>query len=151
MPATNTLMAVSPDAPYSAPSPIPVDWRVSDDDSHTHGHKFGAMVQMMPREAFFTVGGMDPRFRGWGSEDISLLRAVDTLYCQHEVAPYDVVHFWHARPGSDPASRFWHGQSFPANSRLAQRYALATAEPEFMRSLIAEHLQPRLATDTVST
>jgi hypothetical protein len=146
--ATDDLLATDPRLPYTVPSPPPMSWRISEDDSHAYGHRFGAMVQMMPRTAFFKVGGMDERMRGWGSEDISMLRALDCLYCQHEVVDDDVMHFWHARPGPDPASRFWHGQSFPANSRLAQRYALAVAEPDFMRTLVAEHLQPHPVIDT---
>lgn len=133
---TEDLLKTDPTGPYEVPTPPPVSWRVSDDDSHSYGHRFGAMVQMMPREAFAMVGGFDEGMVGWGSEDISMLRALDTLYCQHEVAKGDVVHFWHERPGKDPASRFWHGQSFPANSRLAQRYALAVGEPEWMRNLV---------------
>jgi hypothetical protein len=85
---------------------------------------------------------MDERFRGWGGEDVSFLRALDTLYCQHEVATADLCHFWHARPGENPQDRFWIGQVFPANSRLAQRYSLATGEPTFMRTLVKEHRHP---------
>ena len=148
-PTTLDLLATSPEAPYTVPSPPPEDWREMVDDTHSLGHRFGAMIQVMPREAFYEAGGMCPAFRGWGGEDISFLRALDTLYCQHEVAKADVVHFWHERPGPDPASRFWYGQSFPANSRLTQRYALAAAEPEFMRALVSEHLPPGPAADTI--
>jgi len=105
-----------------------------------NGHEFGAMAQVMPREAFFDVGGMDPRFRGWGCEDISLLRALDTLWGHHEVASDQVLHFWHQRIGSQLGDRQWVGQSWgAANSRLAQRYAAAIAEPEYMRGLADEH------------
>ena len=145
---TTALLEGDPTAPYRIPSPPPEDWREKVDESHSYGHRFGAMIQVMPREAFFLVGGMDPRFRGWGSEDVSLLRALDTLYCQHEVAVADLVHFWHERPGDNPADRHWIGQVFPANSRLAQRYSFAVGEPGFMSVLVNERdrpVQPSLA------
>jgi hypothetical protein len=104
------------------------------------GHQYGAMAQMMPREAFYTVGGMDPRFRGWGSEDVSMLRALDTLWGQHEVEAGPILHLWHHRLGNNHLNRRWVGQSWEvANSRLAQRYAGAYAEPEYMRGLADEH------------
>jgi predicted glycosyltransferase involved in capsule biosynthesis len=104
------------------------------------GHQYGAMAQIIPREAFIDVGGMDPRFRGWGSEDVSLLRALDTLWGHHEVAENQVLHLWHARIGSKYTDRQWVGQSWgAANSRLAQRYAGAIAEPGYMAALAAEH------------
>jgi len=78
--------------------------------------------------------------RGWGSEDVSMLRALDTLYCQHHVAANDLCHMWHVRPGNDYATRKWVGQGWsPANSRLAQRYYAATGEVAYMRSLCDEH------------
>jgi hypothetical protein len=104
------------------------------------GHEFGAMAQIMGREAFLSVNGMDPRFRGWGSEDVSFLRALDCLWGQHEVARSQALHFWHARIGSGLVDRQWVGQSWgEANSRLAQRYAAAIAEPGYMRALVDEH------------
>jgi pyruvyltransferase len=109
-------------------------------DQQWYGHKFGAFAQMMPREAFELVGGMDPRFRGWGSEDISFLHSLDTLYAQHHVEPGSLAHFWHAKIGAgDPRGRQWVGQQWAAtNSRLAQRYNAAVAEPSAMRGLIEE-------------
>jgi len=145
-PTTLELLATNPEAPYAVGSPPPPGWLESDHHSQAYGHQYGALIQIMPREAFFTVGGMDPRFRGWGSEDASLLRALDTLYCQHEVTSNDVVHLWHVRPGSDWTTRRWVGQQWsPANSRLAQRYAQATSEPGFMRALVEERRVPQQA------
>ena len=104
------------------------------------GHEYGAMAQVMPREAFLEVNGMDPRFRGWGSEDVSLLRSLDCLWGQHEVYTGRVLHLWHARIGSGLVDRQWVGQSWGlANSRLADRYAACIAEPGFMRVLADEH------------
>lgn len=146
---TNTLMLTDPSWPYAVPSPPPNDWLEGGLDpsggrSTHYGHQYGAMCTVVPREAFWMVGGMDPRFRGWGSEDVSFLRALDTLYCQHQVATNDMIHLWHERPGTNWLTRRWVGQPFSMNSRLAQRYQWATGEPSFMKGLADEHpLPPR--------
>lgn len=136
-----TLDLIAGDASASpiTAAPPQADLEPVGTDPH-YGHMYGAMAQVMPREAFWAVGGMDPRFRGWGCEDISLLRALDALWGHHEVADEQVLHFWHARIGSKLDDRQWVGQTWgAANSRLAQRYAGAIAEPEYMRGLAAEH------------
>ena len=72
-----------------------------------------------------------------------MLRALDTLYCQHEVTHNDALHFWHVRPGTDWQTRTWVGQAGgQANSRLAQRYAQATGDVGWMRSLVDGHVAP---------
>lgn len=141
---TYNLLYTDPHKPYVVESPPPPNW-LEQSSPHSYGHQYGAMVQIMPREAFFLVGGMDPRFnQGWGSEDGSMLRALDTLYAQHENTRNDVLHMWHARPGDGWSSRRWVGQQWtPANARLAQRYAHATGEPGYMRQLCNEHHPPK--------
>lgn len=147
---TARLVRSDPRLPYRVPSPPPASWMEEGYDpsgghSCNYGHQYGAMAMVMPRQAFRAVGGMDERFRwGWGSEDASFLKALDTLYCQHEVARGDILHLWHVRPGTNWETRKWMGQSFtPANSRLARRYALATGESAWMQSLVDEHKPER--------
>lgn len=145
-PLTLDLLLSDPAQPYCIPSPPVTASLETSPSSATYGHQYGAMMQVMPREAFFATGGMDPRFRGWGSEDVSFLRALDTLWGHHEVMPNDVSHLWHARPGNDWKTRRWVGQAMalgPANSRLAQRYAQANGEPSFMRGLADERACPK--------
>lgn len=141
---SSNILNSDPHDEYSIPSSLPPDWREEGvaDNSANYGYLYGALIQMMPREAFFMAGGMDPRFRGWGSEDASLLRALDTLYCQHEVSDENVLHIYHVRSGRDWKTRRWEGQMTQANSRLAQRYAQATGEYGFMYGLTRERLQP---------
>jgi hypothetical protein len=146
-PITMELLRSDPTAPYAIPSPPPEEW-LEPGRSHDYGHQYGAMMQIMPRDAFFLAGGFDPRFnRGWGSEDGSMLRAVDTLYCPHELVRADILHMYHVRHGHDWKTRRWAGQHIDgaANTRLAHRYALATGEPGWMRALVDEHVQPRPA------
>lgn len=149
---TEDILRTDPRNPYWVPSPPPVEWLEEDSQtSQSYGHEFGAMIQIMPKEAFFLVGGEDPRYNGgWGSEDSSMLRALDTLYCQHENTQNDLLHLWHLRPGHGWTDRRWIGQRWsPSNLRLTQRYANATGEPGFMRQLVDEHVQPVEPTDCV--
>lgn len=145
--ASNRLLWSDPTAPYAVPSPPPSSWiEPGTGGSEDYGHQYGALAQIMPRQAFRMVHGMDPRFRGWGAEDGSLLRALDTLYCPHQNSNNDALHLWHPQTGSTAAgqwrSRRWVGQTHVANERLGQRYSFATGDTGAMRSLVDEH-KPR--------
>lgn len=92
----------------------------------------GGGYVVLTRQAYETVGGIDPRFLGWGGEDISFARALDTLVGPHERIGSPVWHLWHPplygrkRVGS------------PANEALAGRYVDAKGDVEAMRALVAE-------------
>lgn len=143
--ATLALLGTDPVEPYQVPHPVPQSWlEVGKDpsggNSRDYGHRFGAMIMVMPREAFFMVEGMDYRMAGWGGEDVSFLKALDTIYCQHNVAANDLCHMWHIRPGTNFKTRRWVGQRWsPANSRLSQRYQHAHGEIDYMKALCKEH------------
>lgn len=77
------------------------------------------------------------------SEDAAFMRAVDTVYCPHNLGDNDVIHLWHARAGMSWDTRRWVGQPGVANSRLSQRYSIATSEPGFMKALTAEDPAPK--------
>lgn len=142
---TLKVLRSHPERPILLPTAIPHPTLLEADyggysPSPNAGHQYGAMAMMMPRDAFYRVNGMDPRFRGWGSEDVSMLRSLDTLWGQHEVAAGPILHMWHQRVGNNHLNRRWIGQPWEvANSRLAQRYATAYAEPEYMDGLANEH------------
>lgn len=92
----------------------------------------GGGLTVLTREAFETVRGVDPRFIGWGGEDVCLARALDTLVGRHERLAGDLWHFWHPpqdRPG---------GRAPDVNDRLSGRYLEAVDKPDEMRALIAE-------------
>lgn len=111
---------------------------LSQEGSH-HGRRFGAMCQVMPREAFFAAGGMDPRFRGWGGEDVSFVRAVDTMWGKHKTIDGDIYHLYHQKIGTDWRDRVWLGQHRPRiNENLASRYDRANNQVDVMWSLIQE-------------
>lgn len=137
--ATRRVLDSSPKYPLRFPEPPdPID--VLDTAGSLWGHKFGALIMIMPREALEEVGCADPRFQGWGGEDVSLLRALDTLYARHKNNPSDVLHLYHPRTGgANWNQRVWEGQEKPrANEWLASKYNRATGKPVQMRKLVDE-------------
>jgi glycosyltransferase involved in cell wall biosynthesis len=116
------------------------------DANPSQAHWYGALVQMMPREAFDLVGGWDERFRGWGGEDHAAMRAMDTLYVLHKTLPFRVFHLWHPMLGDNGKAemvtwkeRRWEGQDQSGiNNALSYRYYDAHLKPELMRRLVDE-------------
>ena len=149
--ATTILTDLSPDGPMLLKNPPPRGLWI-DEGGSSSGHWFGALMQVMPREAFESVGGMDERFAGWGGEDVSFMRAVDTLYGRHKTFNGPAFHLWHssvkvARNASDletiRAARYrekrWQGQPRAVmNAGLTTRYAEAFMDIERMQALVDE-------------
>jgi hypothetical protein len=139
------LLASDPASPYHFVMPLNPDFILKDTDPLI-GHWYGAMVQIMPCEAFEAVGGWDERFRGWGGEDHAAMRAMDTLYGPHKTLPSAVLHVWHPMLGPKGSAilvsskeRMWEGQTDPnANNALSWRYYHATGKPTIMRKLVDE-------------
>lgn len=91
----------------------------------------------LTRAAYETVGGIDPRFLGWGGEDISFARALDTLIGAHVRVGAAVWHLHH------PPLYGRRRAGSPASEALAVRYLDANREPDAMRALIAEPGGPK--------
>lgn len=106
--------------------------------SSSCAHWFGALIQVMPREAFETVGGMDPRHFSWGGDDVDFMRAVDTLWARHHTENGPVFHLWHPTFGNTSPTRFWKGGQAGQNDWLASLYTDAIGDPERMRRLVDE-------------
>jgi predicted glycosyltransferase involved in capsule biosynthesis len=144
-PATIRMLNSNPMKPHVFPEPMPKEDIIGGTDPKV-AHWHGALIQIMPREAFETVGGWDERFSGWGGEDHAAMRAMDTLYGPHKTLPGKVLHFWHpmiSRNGTTSQvnwkERMWEGQDTPvANSKLCARYYQAYLKPELMRRLVDE-------------
>lgn len=102
-----------------------------------YGHRYGAMCMIFPREAYDVLGCFDERFKGWGGEDVALLRALDTLYGKHKTTNNDIYHLYHPFIGESYQTRKWEGQVNPnINSILANEYHKATRRPTKMRALV---------------
>jgi len=143
--ASRCLLQSDPAHPFPFPEPLASFFILGDTDPKV-GHWYGAMVQIMPREAFEMVGGWDERFRGWGGEDHAAMRAMDTLYGLHKTLPGQVLHIWHPQIG--PAGvkeqvhwkeRMWENQNETGiNDQLSNKYYGAYRNPTRMRQLLEE-------------
>lgn len=137
--ATRIILDSDPQNPLRVSSPPPPEWIENQGDRSKYGHRYGAMIMMFPREAFDILGCFDERFRGWGGEDIALLRALDTLYGKHKTTRNDILHLWHPFIGTDYKSRMWEGQDHAnINSHLANKYHKASRRPSAMKRIIEE-------------
>lgn len=91
----------------------------------------GGMV-LMRRERFFSVGGYDERFQGWGGEDdalsFALIRTGATIMVMKEVPAF---HLWHDRDYETRAGHEHYGRNV-SFSRWWQ-----SAEPSEIREEIA--------------
>lgn len=95
------------------------------------GIETGGIV-ILTREAAEQVP-LDPRFTGWGSEDIALSLALRTLVGPPWSGTADLVHLWHP-----PQPRLSRTVGSEANKALLQRYRKANRRPDAMRALLEE-------------
>jgi hypothetical protein len=99
-----------------------------------YGGVTGGGITVLSRAAWAAVGGVDPRFVGWGGEDLAFGWALETLCGPgvHLGAP--LFHLFHQQE--------WQGQrrrGSPESEALAGRYRDARNRPDVMRALVAEH------------
>ena len=141
--ATIELLNSSPRAPYIFPADMSDSIVKGASPAIAHWH--GALIQIMPREAFDSVGGWDAGFRGWGGEDHAAMRATDTLYGPHKTLPGPVYHLWHPvltinqTDNTLSTGRMWENQqSTNVNSALCSRYYKAQGNYKLMRQLVDE-------------
>ena len=143
--ASRRVLDSSPKQPFKFPSP-PSPEDVQESSGVQLGHWYGAMIQILPKEAFCNVGGWDERFRGWGGEDHAAMRATDTLYWPHKTLQMQVLHLWHPMLTVDSQAdwvvwkdRVWKNQQTKgANEDLSGRYYWAHGKPEQMKKLVVE-------------
>lgn len=89
----------------------------------------GGGVVVVTRAAYETVGGIDPRFAGWGGEDVSLGWALETLVGGHRRHGARLVHLWHPHPA--PTLR-----GSPESEALVAHYRAARGRPDLMSALV---------------
>ena len=136
---SRSIIKSDPANPLRLPSPPPIEYIQSKVSESMYGHRYGAMAMVIPREALDVLGCFDERFRGWGGEDVCLLRALDTLWGKHKITNNDILHLWHPFLGHDYFSRRWEGQETgTVNNDLAKEYHQAIGHPTKMRKLVDE-------------
>jgi hypothetical protein len=145
--AAQKVLDSEPCDPYQFPTPpYTRDIQCQLGSGKGRGHWFGALVQIVPREAFDCVGGWDVRFRGWGGEDHSIMRATDTLFGRHKTLPGAVFHLWHPMFSTEGTGdwfgwnkRLWDNQEKAGNNfGLAARYSKAFGSKSKMQKLVNE-------------
>lgn len=99
----------------------------------------GGMLLIISRSAFERVNGMDPRFRGWGYEDVSFVRCCDTLLGRKTIIDGRAYALWHPRPTLPGKGRVWKNDAGQANKDLQARYVRAFGRRAAMDALVAEH------------
>jgi hypothetical protein len=99
-----------------------------------YGGVTGGGIVVLSRSAWETVGGIDPRFLGWGGEDIAFGWALETLCGPAVHLGGPLFHLWHRQEAQGE-----HRRGSPTSEALAGRYRQARNRPEQMRALVAEH------------
>jgi hypothetical protein len=94
-------------------------------------------IVIAPREMLLSVP-LDPRYIGWGQEDVSWAIALETLAGRPWRGRAPLVHLWH--PPQDRMTRRFGSR---ASRDLYRRYQAASHDPTAMRALIQEAADDR--------
>jgi hypothetical protein len=132
--SSDQVMAADP----AGPLPVTAEHRrLGKDDAPSPAS--AAMVLCIQRRAFERVGGMDPRFRGWGSEDVSFGLSCWTMLGRNAYILGEAYALYHPRPLNDGRMRVWRNDPGSLNFELWHRYQRAQGRPELMTALCREH------------
>jgi predicted glycosyltransferase involved in capsule biosynthesis len=136
--ATEIITGSDPHCPVRFPHHIP-KVLVENIDKANYGHRYGAMCMIFHYKAYKKIGGFDERFKGWGGEDVCLLRALDTVYGKHKTTNNNIFHLWHSFFGHTYEERRWEGQDKGgSNWDISKRYGQAYKNPTMMKKLLEE-------------
>lgn len=94
----------------------------------------GGGVVVTTAKAYDVVGGVDPRFIGWGGEDIAFGFMLDALASPSRTLDGDLAHLWHPHAAGKTRNR----PPTPASAALLDRYRQARQNPDTLRALLAE-------------
>lgn len=95
----------------------------------------GGGIVVVRRDVLLEVP-LDPRFLGWGREDVSWREAMTTLVGKPWQGKARLFHLWHP-PQPEQSARRLESRN-PASEALFSRYLAARRKPDQMRALIAE-------------
>lgn len=95
----------------------------------------GGGITVVDRWAFDAVGGIDPRFLGWGGEDVAFGWALETLCAPVEQMDAVLVHLWHPHPA--PKLR-----GSPESEALVAKYQAARLIPRRMAHVVRHEDPP---------
>ena len=89
----------------------------------------GGGIVVLTRDTYDAVGGIDPRYLGWGGEDVSFGWALRTLVGHECRLEAPLFHLWH--PHAAPMLR-----GSPESEDLVAEYTAAVGVPRLMRAVI---------------
>lgn len=89
----------------------------------------GGGINVLTRQAFDAVNGMDPRFIGWGGEDLCFGIALTTMKYYHYRIGEPLWHLYHPHPAPDL-------RGSPESEALVALYKAAERKPGPMRELL---------------
>lgn len=115
-------------------------------DDYRPSPSTAAMVIVVTREGFELVGGMDPRFRGWGQEDVAFGLSCGTLLGQTKLMLGEAWALFHVRSRKD-GLRIWENDSGHHNVPLGDRYWAAKGNVRAMAAICREHPLDGAATE----
>jgi len=138
--ASRYVLNSPPSHPFRIPHPVPERFVVPDTSMTVkYGYRYGAMIMIIPRVAYDILEGFDERFIGWGGEDVSFLRAMNTLFGKYKTLNEDIFHLWHPTIGNNFSNKKWDNQeNANSNSALITKYNKANKNPTEMWKLINE-------------
>jgi glycosyltransferase involved in cell wall biosynthesis len=96
----------------------------------TMGNSVGPCV-VVRRDSFLKIKGYDPRFRGWGFEDVAFNDTALTVLGPTHRIPGDLWHLWHPVDKTNNTEN----PHYQANLSLCQRYVAAKGDPGAMMAL----------------
>ena len=96
-------------------------------------------VFVVRRDLYLEAGGCDPRFVGWGFEDVAWSAVSATLLGDHVREDGSLLHLWHPwDPHSGPAEKTGaEREVYAANVSLCDRYTAAIGNAEAIRAVRA--------------
>lgn len=109
------------------PNLAPLRRRRRDGEYYT-GIAGGGVVVLTPKA--WRTAPIDPRFVGWGYEDVSFGCALDTLVGEHTRLGADLLHLWHPPQEN-------HRHPTDESEHLYQHYLQANGMPRRMAALVA--------------
>lgn len=98
----------------------------------SHRAVTGGGIVVVAADVWDDVGGVDPRYLGWGGEDVSFGWALRTLHGPPAEGRGALLHLWH--PHAVGRSR--HRPPNPESAALLEQYRRARLRPEAMRALV---------------
>ncbi len=130
----------SPLFPSTPPNECDID-NTNQKNALHYGHMYGAMITILPRIAIEKyLLCFDEHFVGWGGEDISFLRMMDTLFGKHKTTNNAVFHLWHPFHGKTHRDRTWDNQDTPNMYwKRGARYMHSYRKVSKMQELVNEN------------